>query len=84
MQMVIYEVARDGFLDKHIEVIREVYKQRRDVMVAAMQQHFPPEVTWTIPEGGLFLMVRMPEHIDALELLEAALEYKVAFVPGAV
>ena len=51
-------------------------------MLEAMEEHFPPEVTWTRPQGGLFLWARMPEGMDAEELLEIALEEKVAFVPG--
>jgi len=59
-----------------------VYKERRDVMLEAMEEHFPPDVKWTRPRGGLFLWVRMPEHVDAAELLKKAVEEKVAFVPG--
>ncbi len=81
-QFLAYEVARDGFLEEHIPVICNVYRERRDVMLAAMERYFPPEVKWTRPEGGLFLMVTMPEYIDSVELLGEAVEHKVAFVPG--
>ena len=59
-QMVAYEVARDGFLDEHIKLIRRVYGERRDVMLHALEEYFPPEVTWTHPLGGLFLWVTLP------------------------
>jgi 2-aminoadipate transaminase len=63
-------------------VIRKTYKERRDVMLAAMEEHFPLGVYWTRPEGGLFLWVTLPEWMDAAELLETAVSHKVAFVPG--
>lgn len=82
-QMVIYEMARDGFLDQHVKTIREVYSARRDAMLTAMQEHFPHDVKWTKPQGGLFLWGTMPEGIRARHVLDAAVQEKVAFVPGA-
>jgi 2-aminoadipate transaminase len=81
-QIVAHEVSRHGFLDKHIKVIRETYKERRDVMLAAMDRFFPPEVDWTHPEGGLFLWGTLPRHLSAAEVLKVAIERQVAFVPG--
>jgi 2-aminoadipate transaminase len=81
-QLVAYEVSRGGYLDQHIKLIRQVYKERRDVMLAAMDRCFPAEVDWTQPEGGLFLWGTMPEQLDAAEVLKCAVEQKVAFVPG--
>lgn len=81
-QMVAYETAHGGFLDTHILTIRRVYRERRDLMLALMDELFPSEVTWTRPKGGLFLWVRLPETIDSTALLEKAVEQKVAFVPG--
>jgi 2-aminoadipate transaminase len=81
-QIVAHEVSRQGFLDQHIKVIRDTYKERRDVMLAAMDRFFPPEVDWTHPEGGLFLWGTLPKHLSAAEVLKVAIERKVAFVPG--
>jgi 2-aminoadipate transaminase len=81
-QIVAYEVAKDGFLDEHVKLIRKVYRERRDVMLAALKEYFPPEVTWTRPKGGLFLWVSLPKGMDCQKLFKAALEQKVAFVPG--
>lgn len=81
-QMVAYEVSRGGFLNRHILLIRKVYKERRDVMLASLDAYFPPGVDWTHPEGGLFLWATLPEDIDAAEALKIAVERKVAFVPG--
>jgi 2-aminoadipate transaminase len=81
-QFVAYEVARDGFLEEHVEQIRKVYRERRDVMLDALQQYFPPGVTWTHPQGGLFLWVTLPTGLDIQAILKSALEQNVAFVPG--
>ena len=81
-QYVAYEVARDGFLDQHVKLIRQVYHERRDAMLHALQEYFPPEVTWTRPQGGLFLWVTMPGGTDSHALFQAALAENVAFVPG--
>ena len=81
-QMIAYEVSRGGFIDRHVPLIREVYGHRRDVMLAAMDRYFPPEVDWTQPKGGLFLWGILPKYLDAADVLEAAVEKKVAFVPG--
>jgi 2-aminoadipate transaminase len=81
-QYVAYEVARDGFLDQHVKLIRQVYRERRDAMLHALHEHFPPEVTWTHPKGGLFLWVTMPEGTDSQSVFRAALAKNVAFVPG--
>ena len=81
-QFVAYEVARDGFLDKHVKLIRQVYRERRDVMLQALQEFFPAEVTWTHPQGGLFLWVNLPKGLDIQAVFRSALEQNVAFVPG--
>jgi 2-aminoadipate transaminase len=81
-QMLAYEVARGGFLDRHIQVIREVYRTRRNAMVEALRKYFPASVHWTQPQGGLFLWVTLPESVDATLILQQAIAGKVAFVPG--
>lgn len=81
-QVLAYEVSRGGFLDRHIHLIREVYGKRRDLMLAAMDRHFPAEVDWTYPQGGLFLWGTLPGYMDARDLLKTCLDKKVAFVPG--
>ena len=82
IQMVANDICQRGILRRHVKDIRKVYGERRDAMLAAMEKHFPPGVTWTRPQGGLFLWVQLPEHIDVSELLNVALQEKVAFVPG--
>jgi 2-aminoadipate transaminase len=82
-QMVVYEVIKDGFLDRHIPTIRTLYGNQCQVMLDAMAQHFPAGVSWTRPEGGMFIWVTLPKQIDAMKLLDQSLAAKVAFVPGA-
>ncbi|MBJ7313835.1 PLP-dependent aminotransferase family protein [Rugamonas sp. CCM 8940] len=81
-QMVVHEVIKDGFLDRHIPQIRSLYGDQCQCMLDAMAQHFPSSVTWTKPEGGMFIWVTLPKHINAMALLDEAIANKVAFVPG--
>jgi 2-aminoadipate transaminase len=69
--------------DTHVEQIKKVYGQRRDAMLAALAENFPPSSRWTRPDGGLFLWVELPEGVRAEELFEKAIAERVAFVPGA-
>jgi len=82
-QMVVYDVVKDGFLDQHIPTIRTLYGNQCQAMLDAMDEHFPQEVSWTRPEGGMFIWVTLPKHIDAMQLLDQAIAARVAFVPGA-
>lgn len=82
-QMVVHEVIKDGFLARHIPQIRTLYGDQCQAMLHALQEHFPAGVTWTRPEGGMFIWVTLPKHIDAMALLDEAIANKVAFVPGA-
>lgn len=87
VQMVAHEVLTgseqgEEFLPNHVRLIREVYGQRRDTMLAAMERYFPPGVEWTRPQGGLFLWVTLPPELDSTALLPLALANNVAFVPG--
>lgn len=62
--------------------LTETYRRRRDAMLAALEQHFPADATWTRPEGGFYVWVRLPAYLDARALLAAAVERRVAYVPG--
>jgi 2-aminoadipate transaminase len=81
-QIVAHEMSRGGFIDRHIHTIREVYGERRDIMLASMDRHFPPEVDWTHPQGGLFLWGMLPEYLNSKDVLQDAVKQEVAFVPG--
>lgn len=82
IQMVANDICQRGILKRHVQEIRRVYRERRDLMLEQMEKHFPEGVTWTRPQGGMFLWVRLPEHVDTMEFMKIALEEKVAFVPG--
>src|SRR5215471_499777 len=81
-QMATLEVARNGFVEDHVEHIKAFYKERRDVMLCAIEEHFPSEAHFTRPAGGLFVWAELPRHVDTRELLVEAVQDKVAFVPG--
>jgi len=81
-QYVIYEFLRRGWLEEHIETVKAAYARRRDVMLKALEEYFPDNVTWPHPHGGLFLWVQLPEHVSATKMFQEAVSEKVAFVPG--
>jgi 2-aminoadipate transaminase len=82
-QMVVYETIKDGFLAKHIPSIRTLYANQCQTMLDALDEFFPAGVTWNRPEGGMFIWVTLPKHMDGMQLLEEAIAQNVAFVPGA-
>ncbi len=81
-QRVLVRYLRDNDLDTHIETIRSLYGPRRDLMVSCIKQYFPKDVCVTEPDGGMFLWATLPAPLSCLDLLEKAIENKVAFVPG--
>jgi 2-aminoadipate transaminase len=83
-QRMVAEVMKDGFLDRHVPTIRALYKSQRDAMLAALQREMAGlDVQWNTPAGGMFLWARLPQGVDAIELLPRAVDKGVAFVPGA-
>ncbi|RVQ63042.1 PLP-dependent aminotransferase family protein [Sinorhizobium medicae] len=81
-QMAIATVAERGF-DEQVKKIHGAYRQRRNAMLSALERYMPAGVTWTKPEGGMFIWVTLPKGTDGAELLAKSIETaKVAFVPG--
>lgn len=81
-QMAMHRVAERCFDDQVVK-LKTVYGERRDAMLRALEKHMPKGVTWSDPEGGMFVWVQLEELMDAAELLASAVrEIKVAFVPG--
>lgn len=81
-QMAIADVAARGF-DDQVGKIRKAYSERRDRMLQALETHMPEKIRWTRPEGGMFVWLTLPDHIDGADLLARSLtSQKVAFVPG--
>jgi 2-aminoadipate transaminase len=81
-QRIVYEVVKDGFLDRHVPTIRALYRDQCEAMLHALERHMPAGVEWNRPEGGMFVWVKLPQHINSMKLLEQAIAQNVAFVPG--
>jgi 2-aminoadipate transaminase len=82
-QMATYLVARDGFLEQHIKKINVFYRERRDVLLQALDEYLGPVgATHNHPQGGLFVWTELPAGMNARTLLAEAVKEKVAFVPG--
>ena len=81
-QLIAADFLRTGYFETHIEAIKKTYKLKKDTMVAALEKYMPEGVTWTKPEGGLFLWVRLPEGMSADEMFADALKENVAYVIG--
>lgn len=81
-QAIAATLMSQGLLHKQIDIIKELYYKKRQLMLSALEEHMPEGVSWTRPEGGLFLWVRLPEHMDTKELFEEAIANNVAYVIG--
>jgi 2-aminoadipate transaminase len=81
-QYVAAEFLSSGRLDENLAKSIELYKGKRDLLLGLLQEHMPEGVTWTHPEGGLFLFLTMPEGFDAVKFYDKALDAGVAYVAG--
>jgi len=81
-QHFVREYFAEGRWRQYIDDVVEIYRGRREAMLAALREHFPAEASWTEPDGGLFIWATLPEYIDTTDLLAKALRADVAFVPG--
>ncbi|MBR2789770.1 MAG: PLP-dependent aminotransferase family protein, partial [Eggerthellaceae bacterium] len=81
-QIVVEHYFTDTPWQRTLQKFVATYKTRRNAMLAALERYFPPEVTWTRPEGGFFVWVTLPSYMDTTSLLADALEAGVTFVPG--
>lgn len=81
-QMLIYYYLKMFDLEKHIEEIQVVYKERCELMVEMIQKYFPAEIKYTDPEGGMFLWLELPEGLDSDAILDDALAAGIAYIPG--
>lgn len=81
-QRLVLKVLDGGLLDAQLPRIRALYRAQRDAMLAALSRHMPGNVHWDVPQGGMFLWLRLPDGADATALLPLALARKVAYVPG--
>jgi len=84
VQKIAAKYIEEGYFAKSLKETIQNYKEKKEVMIAAFEKYMPEGVTWTEPEGGLFLFVTLPEYMDAEKLFPKAIEKKVAFVIGSV
>jgi 2-aminoadipate transaminase len=83
-QRMVAEVLKDGFIDRHVPTIRALYKAQCHAMLAALEKNLAGTgITWNTPDGGMFLWVKLPQGMNAVDLLPKAVERNVAYVPGA-
>ena len=81
-QVVVEHYFTDTPWQRTLQKFVKTYRVRRDAMLAALEEYFPPEASWTHPEGGFFVWVTLPEYVDTGSMLGAALEAGVTYVPG--
>lgn len=81
-QVIVEHYFNDTNWQGELDKIIDIYRIRRDAMLAALADYFPAEASWTHPEGGLFVWVTFPEYVDTPQMLSVALEKGVTFVPG--
>ena len=81
-QLMVQAYFEQGRWEQYVDSLTEIYRRRRDAMLAALEDHFPPQAEWTRPGGGLFIWATLPDFIDTTDLLARALRDNVAFVPG--
>jgi GntR family transcriptional regulator/MocR family aminotransferase len=82
IQRTLEAYIGEGRWRAHTRRVSRIYHKRRDAMVAALEQFFPPQAKWTVPKGGFFLWVRLPDKISIRDLYQAAIDRGVAFAPG--
>jgi 2-aminoadipate transaminase len=81
-QLMVQAYFEQGRWRDYVASLVDLYRGRRDTMLEALAEHFPPQAEWTRPTGGLFVWATLPDFIDTTDLLARALRENVAFVPG--
>ncbi len=76
------EYCRQRRMEQHIAHLRDVYRERRDAMLTALEKHMPPGVTWTRPSGGCFVWLSLPDPLRAIEVAEQAKKAKLLIPVG--
>jgi DNA-binding transcriptional MocR family regulator len=82
-QAVAYRYLSGYPWQETLKSLRDVYRERRDAMLEALAEDFPPGARWTTPQGGFYVWVRLPDDLDARAMLAKAITARVAYVPGA-
>ncbi|MDD2305521.1 MAG: PLP-dependent aminotransferase family protein [Prolixibacteraceae bacterium] len=82
VQRIIYRFLTDNNLEDHLCKVRLAYKAQKDCMIESIRKHFPEEISYTNPEGGMFIWATLPESMNSEALIQKAIQEKVVFVPG--
>lgn len=81
-QRVVEEFLNSNKLDDYLADLIQRYRRKRDIMLESLLEYFPKETSWTKPDGGFFIWVKLPSYLDTTEMLAEAIAQKVAYVPG--
>ena len=82
-QRVVHRFLTTNDFDEHLRIVRDAYRAQCDAMLSAIERHFPPDVRYTRPQGGMFIWATLPDGmISTTDLFPRAVERNVAFVPG--
>ncbi|MBZ0303366.1 MAG: PLP-dependent aminotransferase family protein, partial [Anaerolineae bacterium] len=82
IQRSIYEFVSRGWLDEHLAALNAANHARRDALLAALDTHLGDIASWTEPDGGIFVWVTLPEHVNTWEMVQDAIAHQVVYVPG--
>jgi len=81
-QALAAEYITEGYYDKHLPKIINIYKPKQEAMLRALETYFPNDFTWTKPDGGMFIWVQGPNQLDTFKAYPEAIKRNVAYVPG--
>jgi 2-aminoadipate transaminase len=81
-QLIALDYIRKGFIDEYVEKMRPIYRAKRDAILEAMEVYMPDQVSWTKPNGGLFVWITLPESMDSEHVFKEAVKNEIAFVTG--
>jgi len=81
-QLAVSSYLRDCDWQGQVKAFREMYRERRDALLDALEDHMPAGATWTVPDGGFYVWLTLPEGLDAKAMLPRAVTERVAYVPG--
>ena len=81
-QLIALDYIRKGYIDGYVKKMRPIYRAKRDAILEAMEAYMPDKVSWTKPNGGLFVWITLPESMDSEHVFKEAIKNEVAFVTG--
>ena len=81
-QRIACEYLAHTDIDAHIKTIQDAYRHKSEVMQEMITKEFPPSVTFTHPQGGMFIWLTLPDGISSMEVFDAAIREQVAVLPG--